>query len=123
MMASNYYAIYNFDGKRIAKRIPRVAGAVELFEENETALEELLEIMDEFYDRDLIKTTHKPAQELSTIDFYVFWRASCVLKDLLVLDGYMETALFYNEYRENFERIVNEADDDFSGNMADVWME
>jgi hypothetical protein len=123
MMASNYYAIYNFDGKRIAKQVPRVAGAIEMFEADEEALYEMFDIMDEFEDTYFEESLSKPIRDLSANDFYIISKAVDLMTDILTINGYLEDALFFERYSDNFERVVCEADDDFSDNMADIWLE
>ena len=123
-LASYEYSIFNFDGKKVAKRVPRVVGMDEFVRSREfDSIQNIFDELERFEEVDFVEIRSKPLKDLSTNDIHTFDRCANFVNIMLSIYEGLEFLLFLYNYKDNYEYTISEASDDFSEDIADVWLE
>lgn len=121
-MASYNYAVYKFGNKRLAIQLPK-GKTIEDVEILEDGIDLLDRLINEYEEELGIFHIKEPLSKLSLNDLYLIRNAIMVIHELSWDISVYKIAFFHFMYKEHFEKVINEADENFSFGKADVWIE
>ena len=123
-MAIYSYAIYDFDGKRIAKRLPRAYGLEDILKErNYEYVSNIYDELEYLEEIDFVELRTKKVTDHTLADMHAIDRCVKFTENMVILSDSLEDLLFYLRYHDNLVDVVSEADDRFDESLADVWLD
>jgi len=127
-VSTHNYAMYKFNDYTLAKRIPNVAFADRIFDKGYSEPAEYLDKMYELVesmenDTDFVSMKAKPLSKLTFKETNDLYKAFEMSELFIITNDYLLDLLFFCRYKDNFVKVISEADDNFSEDLADIWLD